>query len=85
MEAMTTGTQRHLRRLDVMWAERPGLLGWVTTTDHKRIGLLYLVASLGFFAAGGIEALLIRTQLIKPESGLRPEAYNQVMTCTGSR
>jgi cytochrome c oxidase subunit I+III len=81
---MTTGTQRHLRRLDVMWAERPGLLGWVTTTDHKRIGLLYLVASLGFFAAGGIEALLIRTQLIKPESGLLgPEAYNQVMTLHG--
>jgi cytochrome c oxidase subunit I+III len=84
MEAMTTGTQRHLRRLDVMWAERPGLLGWVTTTDHKRIGLLYLVASLGFFAAGGIEALLIRTQLIKPESGLLgPEAYNQLMTLHG--
>jgi cytochrome c oxidase subunit I+III len=83
MEALS-GTQLHVGRLERIWAERPGLVGWLTTTDHKRIGLLYLFASLAFFAAGGVEALLIRTQLIKPDSGLlAPEAYNQVMTLHG--
>jgi cytochrome c oxidase subunit I+III len=83
MEALS-GSQLHVGRLERIWAERPGLVGWLTTTDHKRIGLLYLFASLTFFAAGGVEALLIRTQLIKPESGLlAPEAYNQVMTLHG--
>src|SRR3954465_8873097 len=71
-------------RLERIWAERPGLVGWLTTTDHKRIGLLYLFASLGFFAAGGVEALLIRTQLMRADSGLLgPEAYNQAMTLHG--
>ena len=52
------------------WEERPGLLGWLTTCDHKRIGILYLFTSLAFFAAGGVEALLVRTQLIRPDNGL---------------
>ena len=83
MEALS-GSQLHVGRLERVWAERPGLVGWLTTTDHKRIGLLYLFASLAFFAAGGVEALLIRTQLIQPDSGLlAPEAYNEVMTLHG--
>ena len=44
-------------RLEAIWAHRPGVLGWLTTTDHKRIGLLYLFATLGFFLAGGVEAI----------------------------
>src|SRR5215213_11216375 len=65
-------------RLARVWAERRGVLGWLTTTDHKRIGLLYLFTSLAFFAAGGVEALLIRTQLVRPDNGLlSPDAYNQ--------
>ena len=60
------------------------MLGWITTTDHKRIGLLYLFASLLFFAAGGFEALLIRTQLIKPDNGLvGPAAYDELFTMHG--
>ena len=52
--------------------------------DHKRIGLLYFFTSLAFFGAGGIEALLIRTQLAGPNGTvLSPEAYNQVMTMHG--
>ena len=50
-----------------MWAERPGVLGWLTTTDHKRIGLLYFWATLVFFGAGGVEALIMRTQLADAE------------------
>ena len=73
-----------VQRLERIWAGRPGVLGWLTTTDHKRIGLLYLFACLVFFAAGGVEALLIRTQLIHPNNNeLSPAAFNQVMTMHG--
>ncbi|MEA2129380.1 MAG: cytochrome c oxidase subunit, partial [Solirubrobacteraceae bacterium] len=58
----TPEAARRVERLGRIWAERPGLVGWLTTTDHKRIGLMYLFASLAFFLAGGVEALLVRTQ-----------------------
>jgi cytochrome c oxidase subunit 1 len=45
---------------------RSGLYEWVTTTDHKRIGILYLVNSFIFFFLGGILALLVRTELAQP-------------------
>ncbi len=71
-------------RLERIWREPTGLLGWLTTTDHKRIGILYFFTALGFFAAGGVEALLIRTQLIAPEQTLLgPASFNQVMTMHG--
>ena len=41
-------------------------MSWVTTTDHKRIGILYLGTSLVFLAIGGFMAMLIRTQLATP-------------------
>src|SRR3954464_1441144 len=73
-----------VRRLEVLWEERPGLIGWLTTTDHKRIGILYLFTALAFFAAGGVEALLIRTQLIRPDNGLlSPQAFDEVFTMHG--
>jgi cytochrome c oxidase subunit I+III len=74
----------YIDRLERVWAEREGLLGWLTTTDHKRIGILYFFAALGFFAAGGVEALLIRTQLLGPEHHLvSPETYDQLFTLHG--
>jgi len=76
--------QQHVDRLERIWAERPGLVGWLTTTDHKRIGILYFFTSLAFFGAGGVEALLIRTQLIGPHNHLLgPAAYDQVFTMHG--
>ena len=45
---------------------RGRVTSWLTTTDHKRIGILYLVTSLLFFGAGGIMAMLIRAQLATP-------------------
>ena len=61
------------------------LLSWVTTADHKRIGILYLVTSLFFFAIGGIEALAIRLQLARPEAKLlSPDAFNQIFTMHGT-
>jgi cytochrome c oxidase subunit I+III len=71
-------------RLDRIWRERPGLTGWLTTTDHKRIGLLYLATSLVFFAAGGVEALIMRTQLASSgEHVVGPSTYDQLMTMHG--
>ena len=82
--AVPRSGQPRVERLERIWAERPGVLGWLTTTDHKRIGILYFFTALAFFAAGGIEALLIRTQLIGPEQGvLSPETFNQMMTMHG--
>jgi cytochrome c oxidase subunit I+III len=76
--------RRRVEHLERVWAERHGVLGWLTTTDHKRIAILYFFTSLCFFAAGGVEALLIRTQLLGPDKGvLSPGAFNQVMTMHG--
>jgi cytochrome c oxidase subunit 1/cytochrome c oxidase subunit I+III len=73
-----------VRRLERIWAERPGITGWLTTTDHKRIGLLYFFTTLAFFAAGGIEALLVRTQLIAPDAGLiGPTAFDELFSMHG--
>jgi cytochrome c oxidase subunit 1 len=61
------------------------LLGWLTTTDHKKIGILYLINSLGFFVVGGILALLMRTELARPGTQfLSPRAYDQVFTEHGT-
>ena len=47
------------------------VLGWLTTVDHKRIGLLYFFATTAFFLAGGVEALVMRTQLAQPDEHRR--------------
>ena len=81
---VTPAAQRHVDRLDRIWSERPGFLGWLTTTDHKRIGILYFFTSLAFFGAGGIEAVLMRTQLIGPNGHvLSPAAYDEMFTMHG--
>jgi cytochrome c oxidase subunit 1 len=67
--------------------DRPvsGWLGWVTTTDHKRIGALYLATALAFMMVGGVEALLMRTQLAEPSNTLlSADRYNQLLTMHGS-
>jgi cytochrome c oxidase subunit 1/cytochrome c oxidase subunit I+III len=78
-------TTVRLNRLERIWKESPGVLGWLTTVDHKRIGILYFFTSLFFFGAGGVEALLIRTQLIGPnESTLSPATFNEMMSTHGT-
>jgi cytochrome c oxidase subunit I+III len=80
----TPRARARIEHLGRVWIERPGVLGWLTTTDHKRIGLLYLFTSLVFFAAGGVEALLVRSQLLHANEGLvGPETYNQLLTMHG--
>ena len=58
-----------------------GIWSWVTTIDHKRIGVLYGVTAFLMFFSGGIEAFLIRIQLARPEQNLiTPEIFNQLFT-----
>ena len=62
-----------------------GLKSWLTTTDHKRIGLLYFWTAFAFFLVGGVEALVIRLQLAHPEGHLvGAETYNQLFTMHGT-
>ncbi|MYR46311.1 cytochrome ubiquinol oxidase subunit I, partial [Streptomyces sp. SID5910] len=61
------------------------LVSWLTTTDHKRIGHLYLITSFGFFLAAGVLAMLIRAELARPGLQLlSQEQYNQAFTMHGT-
>ena len=56
---------------------------WLTTVDHKKIGIMYGAAAMFFFVIGGAEALLIRLQLATPNGTLlSPEVYNQAVSYT---
>jgi cytochrome c oxidase subunit 1 len=60
-------------------------LDWVLTTDHKKIGIMYLVLTFVFFLLGGVEALLMRSQLAVPNNTLvSGEHYNQLLTLHGT-
>jgi cytochrome c oxidase subunit 1 len=61
-----------------------GFWSWFTTVDHKKIGIMYGVSAFVFFIVGGLEALLIRTQLAQPDGTLlNAEQYNQIFTMHG--
>src|SRR5258708_8071348 len=65
--------------------EGRGWTSWMTTTDHKRIGIMYMVTTFVFFVLGGVEALLIRLQLGLPDNTLvSPQIYNQLFTLHGT-
>src|SRR5262249_21721549 len=65
--------------------ERGRLLDWLTTTDHKRIGILYLINSFSFFVIAGIFALLMRTELARPGTQIfAPKAYEELFTLHGT-
>jgi cytochrome c oxidase subunit 1 len=69
----------------VGYGEKTGLWSWITTVDHKRIGILYGTTAFIFFIMGGIEALLLRIQLGSPENTfLSPDTYNQMFTMHGT-
>ncbi len=62
-----------------------GLWSWITTVDHKRIGVLYGSTALIFFLIGGLEAVLMRIQLAKPENTfISPDVFNQLFTMHGT-
>jgi heme/copper-type cytochrome/quinol oxidase subunit 1 len=72
-------------KLHSMWESEPGLRGWLSTVDHKEIGIMYLVTSFAFLVAGGLEALMMRLQLAGPDRQLlTPEQYDQLFSMHGN-
>ena len=58
---------------------------WVTTVDHKRLGILYILSALMFLAIGGVEALIIRIQLMRSHNNfVSPEVFNRMFTMHGT-
>jgi cytochrome c oxidase subunit 1 len=61
------------------------LHGWITTVDHKRLGILYIVYALFFLVIGGIEATIMRIQLIRPHNDfVSPQVFNRMFTMHGT-
>jgi cytochrome c oxidase subunit 1 len=62
-----------------------GLWSWLTTVDHKRIGILYGVSAFAFFLLGGVEALIMRAQLVRPNNTVvDQDTYNALFTMHGT-
>ncbi len=62
-----------------------GIMDWLTTVDHKKIGILYLIAGGFFFLVGGLEAILIRVQLWGPQNDfVSASTYNELLTMHGT-
>jgi cytochrome c oxidase subunit 1 len=68
-----------------------GVMGWITTVDHKRIAIMYLYTTVFFFLVGGVLALLMRIQLAEPENTFfstnkiaNAEIYNEIFTMHGT-
>ncbi|HEY6567126.1 MAG TPA: cytochrome c oxidase subunit I [Actinomycetota bacterium] len=80
MASVTAPASRGIRRPSAL----TGFWSWFTSVDHKKIGLMYGFVAFFFFIVGGLEALLIRTQLSQPDNTLlSADAYNQIFTMHG--
>jgi cytochrome c oxidase subunit I len=72
-------------RFAARWDKNRGVLGWITTVDHKKIAIMYLYTTFFFFLVGGVMALLVRIQLAEPQNKfLTPAQYNQIFTMHGT-
>ncbi|MCH7684977.1 MAG: cbb3-type cytochrome c oxidase subunit I, partial [Gemmatimonadetes bacterium] len=77
MEA-TAATPDSLESSSRLWS-------WITTTDHKRIGILYGATAFVFLLIGGLEAMLIRWQLMKPDNDfVSAETFSELFTMHGT-
>src|ERR1035437_5047570 len=84
---MATATAQPVAQIFAHPAQREarGWTSWITTTYHKRTGIMYMVATFVFFCLGGVEALLMRVQLGAPNNTLvTPQVYNQLFTIHGT-
>ena len=71
--------------LDRSWSDPPGIIGWLSATNHKTVAMRFMLTTFGFFVAGGLLALIIRLQLARPDSKLvGPDFYNQLFTMHGT-
>ncbi len=79
-----SATAAYRRGLGVIWETPPGIGGWLSSVDHKKIGICYIVTAFAFLILGGIEALVMRLQLIGPDRHLlTPEQYDQLFSTHG--
>jgi cytochrome c oxidase subunit 1/cytochrome c oxidase subunit I+III len=70
--------------LEQAWEDRPGIIGWLTTVDHKRIGMRYIYTSFIFFFVAGLTALVMRDQLVTSNNHVvGPQTYNELFTMHG--
>src|SRR5439155_6184106 len=71
--------------LDAVWEDAPGIPGFFSTVDHKRIGMRYIVTAFFFFFSAGLLALFMRAQLAESNAHvLSPERYNEFFTMHGT-
>src|SRR3954454_3695014 len=71
--------------LEEVWEDAPGVPGFFSTVDHKRIGMRYIYTSFFFFFVAGLMALLMRAQLARPENDLvGPQQFNELFTMHGT-
>ena len=81
---IATANAAERARLQAIWETRPGLAGFLSTVDHKDIGIRYIFTAFVFLILGGVEALIMRIQLARPEQSLlTPEQYNQLFSMHG--
>jgi len=72
-------------RLDATWSDPPGWRGWLCAVNHKTIAIRFIIASMAFFVAGGVLALLMRLQLAQADNRLlSAQLYNQLFTMHGT-
>lgn len=72
-------------KLEQVWADPPGILGWFKALQNDSIGMRIMTTAFAFFLLGGINALLMRTQLAQPENTfLSAQRYNELFTMHGS-
>jgi cytochrome c oxidase subunit 1 len=74
-----------LQQLERTWSRQRGIIGWLSTTNHKDIALRYIVTAFTFFVLAGVLALMMRTQLARAENRfIGPDLYNQFFTVHGT-
>ncbi len=76
---------QEIKLLERVWGRSRGIFGWLSVTTHQSIGLRYIITAFVMLLAGGVEALLMRTQLAHPANNfLSPDRYNQLFTTHGT-
>jgi cytochrome c oxidase subunit I+III len=74
-----------LERMEDRWRDPPGLVGFFTSVDHKRIGVRYVVTAFVLFTAAGVMALIMRAQLAQPDGDVvGPDGYDELFTMHGT-
>src|SRR5215210_1944982 len=84
-ETIEVPDERERRQLEETWKEPTGFIGWFKCVHHTTIARRFIITAFVFFLLGGVEAVLMRLQLARPENRLLgPDLYNQMFTMHGT-